>query len=170
MDLKRLGRSGDPYGSFTAAEYLSMLGAGSSRPVPPSGGHPKPRWKSITGERYVTIAVKTSNCLFGHRRLRKKKGIRLPRERARDRCLSGWRADHLGTILEDSAEGINTFGRASWSGLVVAVNPTPRSPSPSTFRCRATGRHVLSRPPASIPSRDKSLAFASGPRRLISNT
>jgi hypothetical protein len=42
-ELERLGRSGDSYGSFTVAEYLSMLGAGSSRPVPPSGGHPKPR-------------------------------------------------------------------------------------------------------------------------------
>ncbi len=42
-ELERLGRSGKSYGSFTVAEYLSLLGSGSSRPVPPSGGHPKPQ-------------------------------------------------------------------------------------------------------------------------------
>lgn len=42
-ELGRLGRSGNSYVSLTVAEYLSALGSGSSRPVPPSGGHPKPQ-------------------------------------------------------------------------------------------------------------------------------
>lgn len=39
--LGRLGRSGQSSGSLSVAEYLSALGNGSQRPVPPSGGSPK---------------------------------------------------------------------------------------------------------------------------------
>jgi hypothetical protein len=39
--LKGLGRSGQSYDSLTIAEYLSMLGSGSSRPVSTSVEHPK---------------------------------------------------------------------------------------------------------------------------------